>query len=143
MERAFRIPGATDIRMMDYACGESTVTFHRSRAFKAIMQRTSMSTRDLLSRTLSGSILAGCSFGRTSLDEFPSTTRRPSEQRDTDFSSNGKTWVLSSGSRVSENAGDTGPGPIMDKNFPGSAFDQQRGGERSAESPSAIRPIPS
>jgi hypothetical protein len=91
-----------------------------------------MSTRDLLSRTLSGSILAGLllSAGVVWTDSQAQPATKPNNAIP-DFSSNGKTWVLSSGTAFLKAPGDTGPGPIMDKNFPGSAFDQQRGGERA------------
>jgi hypothetical protein len=45
-----------------------------------------------------------------------------------DFSSNGKTWVLSSGTAYLKVPGDTGPGPIDDKNFPNGGLEQQAGG---------------
>jgi hypothetical protein len=45
-----------------------------------------------------------------------------------DFSSRGKTWVLINGTQFFPVPGDAGPGPIMDKNFPGLAFNQQGGG---------------
>ena len=45
-----------------------------------------------------------------------------------DFSSNGRTWVLSSGTAFLKVPGDTGPGPIADKNFPGADFAPNSGG---------------
>src|SRR3981189_1790198 len=91
-----------------------------------------MSTRDLLSRTLSGSILAGLvlSAGGDWTNSQAQPAAKPSNAIP-DFSSNGKTWVLSSGTAYLKVPGDTGPGPVMDKNFPRAAFDQQRGGARA------------
>src|SRR6266576_5385593 len=79
-------------------------------------------------RMLSGSLLAGLLLCGAVVGAQPATTPNGAIP---DFSSNGRTWVLSSGTAFLKAPGDTGPGPIMDKNFPGSAFDQQRGGARS------------
>src|SRR6266446_5827610 len=113
---------------------KSTVTFHRSKAFKATNEEgiLSMTTRDLLGSLLSGSILAGLLLwsGGIWTNSQAQPAAKPSSAIP-DFSSNGKTWVLSSGTAYLKVPGDTGPGPIMDKNFPGAAFDQQRGGARA------------
>src|SRR5258706_15885037 len=89
----------------------------------------SMKLRFALGRNFSGSFLAGlllCGavIGANSAASAPSGATP-------DYTSNGRTWVLSSGTAFLRVPGDTGPGPIMDKNFPGSAFDQQRGGARA------------
>src|SRR5258708_27423589 len=80
------------------------------------------------SRMLSGGLLAGLLLcGGVNGANYASTPKGATP----DFSSSRRTWVLSSGTAFLKAPGDAGPGPIMDKNFPGSAFDQQRGGARS------------
>ncbi len=83
------------------------------------------------SRVFSGSLLAGLLLCGVALGANSATQSAPAPNAIPDFSSNGRTWVLSSGTAFLKVPGDSGPGPIMDKNFPGSAFDQQRGGARS------------
>src|SRR6202158_6533222 len=80
------------------------------------------------SRIFSGSLLAGLLLCGAVIGAQPAVT--PSGAIP-DFSSNGRTWVLSSGTAFLKAPGDSGPGPVRDKNFPGSAFDQQRGGARA------------
>src|SRR4029077_18161818 len=83
------------------------------------------------SRMFSARILAGLLLCRGAVIANLMAQSGPAPNATPDFSSNGRTWVLSSGTAFLKVPGDTGPGPIMDKNFPGSAFDQQRGGARS------------
>src|SRR6185369_14747219 len=45
-----------------------------------------------------------------------------------DFSSGGKTWVLINGTQFYRAPGDTGPGPVDDKNTPVGKFGDQGGG---------------
>ena len=83
------------------------------------------------SRVFSGSLLAGLLLCGVAIGANSATQSAPAPNAIPDFSSKGRTWVLSSGTAFLKVPGDTGPGPIVDKNFPGSAFDQQRGGARS------------
>jgi hypothetical protein len=61
-----------------------------------------------------------------------STATKPSNA-EPDFSSNGRTWVLSSGTAFLKAPGDAGPGPIVDKNFPGADFAPNTGGGARAQ----------
>jgi len=45
-----------------------------------------------------------------------------------DFSSGGRTWVLTGGTQFYKVPGDTGPGPIDDKNYPNGKFAELGGG---------------
>ena len=80
-----------------------------------------MNARVAVSRMFSGSILAGlllcCVMVWTHSQARSATTPAGAIP---DFSSNGKTWVLSSGVAYLKVSGDTGPGPILDK--PGFKF---------------------
>jgi len=88
-----------------------------------------MKTRVVLSRLISVSVLAGVALcaGTVWTDTLAQPAAKPASAIP-DFSSNGRTWVLASGTAFLKVPGDTGPGPIVDKNFPGAAFDAQRGG---------------
>jgi hypothetical protein len=88
-----------------------------------------MNTRIVVNRILSGSVVAGLVLcaAVASTDSQAQPAAKPSAGIP-DFSSNGRTWVLASGTAFLKVPGDTGPGPITDKNFPGAAFDAQRGG---------------
>ena len=83
-----------------------------------------MNSRAFPSRMLAGSILAGlliCAGG-----VWTHSGAQPAAKPGTaipDFSSNGRTWVLASGTAFLKVPGDTGPGPIVDKNR-----EQQEGG---------------
>src|ERR1700730_11272100 len=84
----------------------------------------SMNASVLPSRMLWASILAGLLLGGGGV--WTDSGAQPAAKPGTaipDFSSNGKTWVLSSGTAFLKVPGDTGPGPIVDKNR-----DQQQGG---------------
>jgi len=65
-------------------------------------------------------VLAGSSL--LALAAQPTTAAIP------DFSSGKKTWVLINGTAFFKAPGDTGPGPIDDKNFPIAGPEQQGGG---------------
>jgi hypothetical protein len=87
-----------------------------------------MNSRAFPSRLLAGSILAGlliCAGG-----VWTHSGAQPAAKPATaipDFSSNGRTWVLASGTAFLKVPGDTGPGPIVDKN----RVQQEGGGART------------
>jgi hypothetical protein len=76
---------------------------------------------------LSGSILAGF-FLCGGLVLTRSDAQPAGAQAIPDFSSGGRTWVLTNGTQFYKVPGDTGPGPIDDKNFPNGKFAQLGGG---------------
>jgi hypothetical protein len=71
----------------------------------------------MISRMLTGGLVAGLVF---SAGAFWTMSQAQPVNGTPDFSSNGKTWVLSSGTAYIKARGDTGPGPILDK--PGAEF---------------------
>src|SRR5258708_2281769 len=89
----------------------------------------SMNTRIVLSRMFSGGCLAGILLcgGVNGANSAAPPGATPSGAIP-DFSSAGKTWVLINGTQFYKVPGDTGPGPIDDKNFPNGAFARQGGG---------------
>jgi len=76
----------------------------------------------LLSCTLLSGILA------LSAGVVWTSLRAHSAEAIPDFSSGGRTWVLTGGTQFYKVPGDTGPGPIDDKNFPNGGFARQGGG---------------
>ena len=75
---------------------------------------------------LSVSILAGLLIWGAFLTH--SDAQPAGAQAIPDFSSGGRTWVLTNGTQFYKVPGDTGPGPIDDKNFPNGKFSQLGGG---------------
>ena len=55
-------------------------------------------------------------------------TQRAAAEAIPDFSGGGRTWVLTGGTQFYKVPGDTGPGPIDDKNFPNGKFADLGGG---------------
>jgi len=88
-----------------------------------------MNTRIALSRMLSGGFLAGLLLcgGVVSMNSAAQPASKPGGAIP-DFSSASKTWVLINGTQFYKVPGDTGPGPVDDKNFPNGAFARQGGG---------------
>jgi hypothetical protein len=55
-------------------------------------------------------------------------TQRAATEAIPDFSGGGRTWVLTGGTQFYKVPGDTGPGPIDDKNYPNGKFSELGGG---------------
>jgi hypothetical protein len=77
---------------------------------------------------VSGSILAGALLCGTLWTHCEAQTAAASNAAIPDFSSAGRTWVLTNGTQFYKVPGDTGPGPVDDKNFPNGKFAQLGGG---------------
>jgi hypothetical protein len=86
-----------------------------------------MTMRIAPGRRYSRTLIAGLAFC-AALFGAPSQAQPASSIAIPDFSSNGKSWVLSSGTAFLKVPGDPGPGPIVDKNFPGASFAPGAGG---------------
>ena len=88
-----------------------------------------MNRHTTLGGMVSGSLLAGLCCAAQWLGRIRGAqSAAPPSGAIPDFSSGGKTWVLINGTQFYKVPGDTGPGPIDDKNFPNGAFARQGGG---------------